>query len=257
MRDDLICYRENEHCYLVCLNASNKQSDLDWFTAHKKNYEVIINSWFDSYSILALQGPKAKDTVSDLGIDIRDFKYYSFRKTDSYYLARTGYTGEDGFEFFLANEQVVGLWRELVQLGAIPCGLAARDVLRIEAGFPLYGNELNLNLTPLDTGLAWITRLDKGDFIGKEFLKNYDPKYRAIKFTLENGIARSGYPISFENMEIGKVTSGTFSPTLKKGIALGLINKELQKDSALLVKIRNDFFPIKTVRDFVKKRGGT
>jgi aminomethyltransferase len=155
-------------------------------------------------------------------------------------IARTGYTGEDGFEIFANHKNIKLIWKQMMDLGVKPCGLGARDVLRLEVCYPLYGHELNDKVTPLDSGLKWTVKMDKEDFIGKSALVNYQPKYRLIKLQLDKGVPREGYAIENQSGEVlGQVTSGTMSVVLGKGVALGRVDKNLYSpDVEINVDIR-------------------
>ena len=160
-------------------------------------------------------------------------------------IARTGYTGEDGFEVFSPSTEITKqLWSQAIKNGGQPCGLAARDVLRLEVCYPLYGHELADHITPLDASLKWTVKIKKPSFIGKDFLSSYEPKYKLVKLALEKGIPREGYNILNSKEEIiGKVTSGTLSVMLNKGISLGLVEKDkFPKDKRFFIQIRKNIF---------------
>jgi aminomethyltransferase len=178
-------------------------------------------------------------------LDVTHFPYYSILETtfeeEKLIIARTGYTGEDGFEIFSGHNFAKSLWNKLLNLGVKPCGLAARDVLRLEVCYPLYGHELNDNITPMDAGLSWTVKLNKDAFIGKTSLVNYKPRYQLVKLSLERGIPREGYDVLDTNHNlIGKITSGTMSVVTGKGIAMALIEKDKNpKDKKYIINIRN------------------
>ena len=155
-------------------------------------------------------------------------------------IARTGYTGEDGFEIFCSHDFAIELWDKMMTAGVTPCGLASRDVLRLEVGYPLYGHEIHDDVTPLDSGLKWTVKLKKENFIGKDALSTYVPKFRLVKLSLDKGIPRDDYPILNEQEEIiGKVTSGTMSVALGKGICLAHVEIEkIPESKKFLVEIR-------------------
>jgi aminomethyltransferase len=195
---------------------------------------------------LALQGPRAEAICKELNlIDDTEFPYYSVAEKnvlfEDFIIARTGYTGEDGFEIFCSHTFAKVLWNKFLTMGVIPCGLAARDVLRLEVCYPLYGHELSDEITPLDAGLGWTVKLDKPNFIGKSALADYQPKYRLMKFSLERGIPRESYAVlNSHNEEIGRITSGTMSIITGKGIAMALILKsKIPEDKKYFVNIRN------------------
>lgn len=244
--DDLIAYKIHQDRVLICVNASNIEKDWEWISSQTDGFKITLTNRSDYYSLLALQGPKSEKLLSKMGI-LKDpnLPYYSALETEfrneRIILARTGYTGEDGFELFSSAKVAAILWDELLGLGVKPCGLAARDVLRLEVCYPLYGHELNDELTPLDSGLKWTVKMDKESFLGKETLSSYSPKYRLVKLSLDKGIPRENYPVFDTNEnQIGLVTSGTMSVTTGKGIALALVEKDkFPADKELFIGIRN------------------
>jgi aminomethyltransferase len=253
--DDLIAYKLSPEKILICVNASNIEKDWDWISKQKKSFNVELSNRSGDYSLLAIQGPQSADVLGKIGILSKEelapesFPYYSIRhieiNDDHLIIARTGYTGEDGFEIFSSSsEYTKTLWEGLSENGATPCGLAARDVLRLEVCYPLYGHELNDEITPLDSALKWTVKMDKKDFLGKDSLSSYIPKYRLVKLSLNKGIPREGYPIlNNKNEKIGKVTSGTLSVVLNKGISLGLVEKnKFPEDKKFFIQIRNKTF---------------
>lgn len=248
--DDLIAYKLSAEEVLICVNAANIEKDWSWISSHKGSFDCQLTNESDQYSLLALQGPESVRILKDLEIfPSEDFSYYSAKRVETprgpFILARTGYTGEDGFEIFGGHEDVKKLWPELLKAGALPCGLAARDVLRLEVAYPLYGHELTDEITPLDSGLKWTVKLDKEDFIGKKTLENHQPKFRLAKLSLDKGIPREGYEVLNEQGEtIGQITSGTMSVTLSKGIGIALIEKEkFPKDKVFNIKVRANTIP--------------
>ena len=244
--DDLIAYKLAIDRVLICVNASNIQKDWNWISSKISNFKCTIKNQSDDYSLVALQGPDSEKILKEFGIlNINDFPYYSILETvyDNHKLiiARTGYTGEDGFEIFSDHLFAKLIWKKFLSKGVKPCGLAARDVLRLEVCYPLYGHELNDEITPLDAALGWTVKLTKESFIGKSVLTEYTPRYQLIKLSLDRGIPREGYEVldSLGNV-IGKVTSGTMSVITGKGIAMALIHKEKNpKDKKYIIKIRN------------------
>lgn len=248
--DDLIAYKLGQEEVLLCVNASNIEKDFKHINQFTQNFEVELTNESDDYSLLALQGPKSEEILKNIGFSsITDFTYYSAHKVilndKTFIIARTGYTGEDGFEIFGSHEAIKTLWKSFLDNGVVPCGLAARDVLRLEVGYPLYGNELSDDWTPLDAGLKWTVRLNKHDFVGKAFLESYKPKYRLIKLMLEKGIPRSGYEVINDSGEpIGSITSGTMSVTIEKGIGLALVEKsKFPENKNFQIKVRSNNFP--------------
>lgn len=257
--DDLIVYKLAQDKILICVNASNIDKDLNWMRSQVKDYKVTLHNRSRDYSLLALQGPESESILKSVMNQMPDLEYYSVAEAlwqgHSYILARTGYTGEDGFEIFGSHSMILKLWGELLQKGAIPCGLAARDVLRLEVGYPLYGHELNDEITPLDAALAWTVKLNKKNFIGSTALKDYKPRYKTIKLILDKGIPREGYPVLNENHEeIGLVTSGTMSVVLGKGIATARVKVDkFNSQQKFFIAIRqNTYNATYTTKAFVQ-----
>lgn len=244
--DDLIVYKLAPNTVLVCVNASNIQKDWEWISSKTAGFDCVLENKSDDYSLLAVQGPKAELVLKNLGINIpNDFSYYSIKEievgNEKIILARTGYTGEDGFEIFSSHNFARDLWKKLLFNDVKPCGLASRDVLRVEVCYPLYGHEISDDVTPLDAGLAWTVKKTKENFIGKNALVEYTPKFQLVKLSLERGIPREGYEVTNMNGEkIGTITSGTMSVVTGKGVALALIEKsKMPEDKKFMINIRN------------------
>ena len=254
--DDVTLYRFNESRYLFCVNASNTDKDFAWMQkvlADSAIMDVTLTNRSDEFAQIALQGPKAETILTALtDVPLADIVYYHFTEGEvagvDMIISRTGYTGEDGFELYLPASDVVDVWQQLMSAGApyglLPIGLGARDTLRLEKGYALYGHELSREISPLEAGLSWITKLDKDDFVGKTALlaQKTDgvPRRRVGLIMQERGIPREGYPIFVGDREVGVVTSGTMSPTLKVGVALALVEPDVAKaDTELEVAIRN------------------
>jgi aminomethyltransferase len=244
--DDLIAYKLAEDRVLICVNASNIDKDWNWISSKISNFKCTIQNQSADYSLLAIQGPESSKILNEIGLLPNiDFPYYSILETnfegEKLIIARTGYTGEDGFEIFSSHNAAKLFWTKFLSLGVKPCGLAARDVLRLEVCYPLYGHELNDEVTPLDAGLAWTVKLTKEAFIGRSALAEYKPKYQLVKLSLERGIPREGYNVLDTGLNvIGKVTSGTMSVVTGKGIAMALIEKDKNpKDKKYIIQIRN------------------
>ena len=242
--DDIIAYKLSEEKVLLCVNASNREKDWKWIKERADGFEVNIRDSSEQTSLLALQGPTALMALKEAGlVDISLPSYsvmeISFRK-QSVIVATTGYTGEDGVEIFSNHKTIREIWDILYKEGAVPCGLVARDILRLEMCYPLYGNELTEKLTPFDANLGWTVKMEKENFIGKNALKDYKPVYKLLKFFLDKGIPRKGYPVlDDKGREIGLLTSGTYSPCLKKGIALGPVQREkMPENGEFFIKIR-------------------
>jgi len=250
--DDLIVYRLEAEKILVVCNASNRDKIVAHF-AKNLSLETPWNDVSDAWALLALQGPSARAIMNDLGAPEALLGLGSFdvaRATVAgvdLWAARTGYTGEDGFELFCANEDAVTLWRAILAAGQPhglqPVGLGARDTLRLEARLMLYGNDIDEHTHPFEAGLGWVVKLEAGDFIGREALRaikaaGFDRKLVGFEMT-ERGIARHGYPILAGGERVGEVTSGSPGPTVGRNIGLGYVPKALSKvGTALGIEIR-------------------
>jgi aminomethyltransferase len=233
--DDIVIYRMAADDYFVVVNASNSDKDFEWLRDAAKGMDVEVKNASADYAQLALQGPNAEKILQPLtNIKLADVKYYRFAKGNvdgvPAIVSRTGYTGEDGFEIYVAPDAGPRLFRKLVESGVTPTGLGARDTLRLEAKMALYGNDIDHSTTPLEADLGWIVKLEKGEFMGRDVLereKAEGPKRKLVGFEMvDRGIARHGYPIVDGKEEIGVVTSGTHSPTLKKAIGLAYLPLE-------------------------------
>ena len=231
--DDLLVYRMASDDYFVVVNAANSDKDYEWLLECAKGMDVKVTNASADYAQLALQGPNAQAILQPFtDVDLSSMKYYHFArgKVDgaNAIVSRTGYTGEDGFEIYVAPDDGPRLFRKLIETGRVtPCGLGARDTLRLEAKMALYGNDIDHSTTPLEADLGWIVKLEKGDFMGRDVLEREraeGPRRKLVGFEMvDRGIARHGYPIVEGNEEIGVVTSGTHSPTLKKPIGLAYL----------------------------------
>jgi aminomethyltransferase len=232
--DDLLIYRLAADDFLVVVNASNAQRDYAWIAerAAGSGAEVVDES--DRYALIAVQGPRAVEILTPLMTEgAAALRYYGFLQGEvagkSALLSRTGYTGEDGFELYLAPEDAPEVWRRLLDAGVKPAGLGARDTLRLDAAMALYGHELDETTTPFEAGLAWVVKLDKGDFLGAAALREQREKGPARKlagFEVQGrGIARQGHTVlSQEGGEpVGVVTSGTWSPTFEKALGMAYV----------------------------------
>ncbi len=229
--DDIIVNKISDSHYLICVNASNADKDYAHAAPHATPVTSIRNTSASYYQI-ALQGPRSEEILraADPTAE-RPQKYYSFVPTrlmgSSVLIARTGYTGEDGFEIYGPPDHAVSVWTALMEKGASPCGLGARDTLRLEAAMPLYGHEIDDRTTPAEAGLDWIVKMEKGDFIGREALlaqKGLPLRRKLVGIAMrEPGIARQGCRIFSGESEVGLITSGTKSPTLDRAIAMGSV----------------------------------
>lgn len=248
--DDLIVYKFAQDEYFLVPNAANKDKDFAWFLQHAQG-EVEILDLSDQYAQLALQGPKAKEIISKLTDEsLLPTKYYSFVRDLPVagipcLVSRTGYTGELGYELYCAPDQVVQLAKALLEAGReeglIPCGLGARDTLRLEAGMPLYGHEMSDVITPFEAGLDIFVKMDKDDFIGKAALQEKMPPQRVrVGLVLtDRGIAREGSLVYHEGQEVGVTTSGTLLPYTNKASAMALLAPEVtQEGTPLEIDVR-------------------
>lgn len=261
--DDLICYRMKENTYLLVVNASNIDKDWNWISKHNKEFNAELKNISENYSLLAIQGPKAVEAMQSLtSIDLAEIPFYKFKVADfagveHAIISATGYTGSGGFEIYVKNEEVEEVWNKVFEAGKDwgikPIGLAARDTLRLEMGYCLYGNDINDETSPIEAGLGWITKFSK-DFINKENLlaqKENGVTRKLVAFEMtERGIPRNGYDIvAADGSIIGNVTSGTMSPSLSIGIGLGYVQKEFSKrDSEIFIQVRKKQIPAKVVR---------
>lgn len=237
--DDVLIYRHGPDDYLVVVNASNSDRDFEWFRDCGAGMDVEVLNVSANYAQLALQGPLAESILQPLtDVPLSGIGYYRFSRgliqgSDAI-ISRTGYTGENGFEIYLAPDASPGLFRKILQQGVgaglVPCGLGARDTLRLEAKMALYGNDIDHSTTPLEADLGSIVKFDKGDFNGRDVLareKAEGVRRKLAGFEMvDRGIARHGYPIVDGGQDVGLVTSGTHSPTLKRAIGLAYLPPE-------------------------------
>ena len=260
--DDLIIYRFNEEKFFLVVNASNIEKDWNWI-CHHNTMDATIRDLSDEYSLLAIQGPKAAEAMQSLtNVDLSAIKFYTFEVApfagaDNVIISATGYTGSGGFEIYVKNEDAQQVWDKVFEagkdFGIKPIGLAARDTLRLEMGFCLYGNDIDDTTSPIEAGLGWITKFNK-DFINSEALKKQKeegPSRKLIGFELDDrGIPRQGYDIvDKDGKVIGVVTSGTMSPSLEKGIGMGYVRTELATPgSKINIQIRKKTLPATVVK---------
>ena len=244
--DDLLIYDLSDH-YMLVVNASNIEKNFKWLEKHLLS-EVVLKDISENMGLLAIQGPLSRDILESFYPEISSLKYYETLMPDSdrTIVARTGYSGELGFEIYVSNDKIVDLWNKL--LGASehirPVGLGCRDSLRLEMGYCLYGHELNESINPIESGLSWITKLDT-QFIGSKFLADISIEKKLVPLVLKDrAIPRAEYKIFDDNdNEIGFITSGAMSPSLKFGIALAYIDLPYAKDlNSFNIKIRNNTF---------------
>ena len=266
--DDLLVYKLSENEFLLVVNASNIDKDFDWMKQNNK-FGVSIKNRSDEYSLLAVQGPNSEEVIKKLMNEQPDLEYYHFKKGKlagvEMIVSRTGYTGEIGYELYFTGDESAAekVWSEIFGAGKDfdiqPVGLAARDSLRLEMGYCLYGNDIDQTTNPIEAGLGWITKLEKPDFIGKDAILKV--KQEGIKRKLvamisdEKTFPRKGYEIISSGNKVGVITSGTVSPVLEKPIALGYVDKPYNSPgSEVSFKIRDKEFPARITKlPFVKK----
>jgi aminomethyltransferase len=252
--DDLLVYRMDNQSYLLVVNAANIEKDWNWLVTHNKLFDASLQNQSDQWSLLALQGPMATSILKELTeTDIDSIPFYRFTHgkvagVDRVLISATGYTGSGGYELYVPNEEAEKIWNSLIQNGAKPCGLAARNTLRIEMGYCLYGNDIDDTTSPLSAGLSWCTSFSK-DFVSKDRIEQQQatgtPNKRVGFILNERGIPRQGYSLADESgNDIGIVTSGTQSPSLEKGIGMGYITREQAVvGNIIYVVIRNKHIP--------------
>jgi len=266
--DDLIIYKLKTDKYLIIVNASRIAEDLNWMSINQKGFDVKLSNESHNYSLLAIQGPKAVNLMSKMGInDLPPF--FSIKETTwsniNIWVSRTGYTGEDGVEILIENKFAELLWDKVLEdgeeFGIKPIGLGARDTLRLEAALHLYGNDLNENTTPVEAGLSWSIPKDKQEhYNGKEVIEaqlkdGVKKKLIGLKM-IDKGIARHEYNVYYNNEKVGVVTSGGISPILNENIALAYVNTDhdIKIGTIIQVEIRNKMYNAEVVkRPFVKK----
>lgn len=260
--DDVIVHKLGQNDYLIVINAGTREKDFQWIKQNAKPFHCHVADYSDYYTQLAIQGPRAAETLAKLTkVDLAAIKPYWFKwgtvcGLPNTLIARTGYTGEDGFEIYVPSDVPTSerVWNEVLEagkeFGILPCGLGARNTLRLESAMSLYGHEISESITPFEARLDRFLKLDKGDFVGSEALKKIQadggPKRKLVGLEIiERGIARDGYPVvNAAGEKIGYVTSGSPAPFLKKNIALAYVPAELaQVDTELAVEIRGN--PVK------------
>ncbi|MBZ9520910.1 glycine cleavage system aminomethyltransferase GcvT [Bacillus safensis] len=268
--DDLLVYQKEKNHYLLVINASNIDKDVEWLLKHQEKDDVLIKNMSDQTALLALQGPLAADIIKEVaGEEVTSLKPFTFLSkaevaNKEVLVSRTGYTGEDGFEIYCQSEDAVHLWSALLEAGQpkglIPCGLGARDTLRFEARLPLYGQELTKDISPLEGGIGFAVKTDKeADFIGKAALKKQKEEGLKRKLVgiemIDKGIPRTDYPVFSGEKQVGIVTTGTQSPTLKKNVGLALIETSVAElGSEVEVQVRKKRLKAKIVATPFYKR---
>jgi len=259
--DDITTYRIGDQAYYLCINAANRHKDVAHLLREAQAFDVTVTDESDDTTLLALQGAASQRLLQPLcDVNLEDLGYYRFAEVRLHdapaIVSRTGYTGEDGFELYLPNEAAQAVWGALLAAGAVPIGLAARDMLRTEMGYALYGHEISDQVTPVEARLMWITKLDKGEFIGKKAVqarKAEGPRKRLIALKLVGrGIPREHYPVLVGGEVSGEVTSGMPSP-MAGGVALAYVKPEHAEAGELAVEIRGRAVPAeRTTTPFVR-----
>jgi aminomethyltransferase len=259
--DDLLVYRFPDR-YMLVVNASNREKDFAWISSFRNRFDAELVDRSDDFALLALQGPRAEEILQPLaGIDLATIGYYRFAEGEidarPAIISRTGYTGEDGFELYVDPSDAAHLWRAILKsgesVGVMPAGLGARDSLRLEMGYALYGSDLDESRDPLEAGLGWVTKLKKGDFVARQALQQVQQEgatSRLVGFRLlQRGFPRPGYEVLHDGQPVGKVTSGTSSPSLGVGIGLTYLPSELARPgTSIEVRIRDQAIPAEVVR---------
>ena len=269
--DDLIIYKIEDHKYLLIVNASRIDEDLNWMVRNKLGFEVQIDNQSHNYSLLAVQGPKATDLIEKIGLPKhKQPEFFTIKTAELFninvFISRTGYTGEDGFEILVRNELSALLWNYILDAGQEfnikPIGLGARDTLRLEAALHLYGNDMDEDTTPIEALLTWsVPKSKKEDYNGKDAIleqiqNGVTKKLIGFKMT-DKAIARHDYEIYFNNEKVGKVTSGGFSPSLNENIGLGYVStkNEIKIGTSIQIMVRNKLYnAVVTKRPFVDKK---
>jgi aminomethyltransferase len=266
--DDLLVYRLNAEYFLLVVNAGGIEEDFEWIKSHAAGLNADAHNTSDAFALLALQGPRAERILQELSDHMLDrIPYYWSQRVLVDRLdcrvSRTGYTGEDGFEILCEAADARHLWNRLLvsgqDQGLIPCGLAARNTLRLEAAFRLYGHDMDQTTTPLEAGLGWVVKLAKGDFIGRDALvrqKQSGLKRKLVGFeVLDRAPARDGYPVLIDGREVGAVTSGSPAPFLKKNIGLAYVSTEHAAIGTVFsVAVRSRHVPARIVETPFYKR---
>jgi len=255
--DDVLVYRFDEHMYLVVVNAVNRQKDYEWFEAQLQG-KVYLRDMSDKFAQIAIQGPASKDILMSLDYGLfysvtpeapLPEKYYTFHEPVYIYgssalISQTGYTGEFGYEIYIAPEAAKRVWNSLLEVGKpyglIPCGLGARDTLRLEASMPLYGHEMDDTVSPFETGLGFGVKMNKPDFIGKQgILSRGEPLLKRVGLKITGkGIAREHQDVYYKGVKTGHTTSGTFAPYLKYPVAMALVSVNVEADAEVEIDIR-------------------
>ncbi len=260
--DDLIVYFLSNDFYRMVINAATTENDLAWIRKQAANFKVTV-SVRDDLAMIAVQGPnaraKAQQAMGDLASEVQDLGVFFMRPVGDMVVARTGYTGEDGYEIMLPAEQASTFWSQLLEVGVKPCGLGARDTLRLEAGMNLYGSDMDLNVTPLESALNWTVAWEpqERDFIGRQALetqKKDGVKNKLVGLVLrDKGVLRNHQKVFVDGLEAGEITSGSFAPTLEKSIALARVTANI--GSHCKVEVRNKLLDADVVKPPFARNG--
>lgn len=265
--DDLLVHNLGENHFFLCVNAANTEKDFQWIQEHRRGSAEVLNT-SENYVLISVQGPLSAGIIREsTDIDVLEIPYYWCRREiimgENALVSRTGYTGEDGFELYIPPGISEAVWNKILAAGTpqgmLPAGLGARDTLRLEAKMALYGNDIDDTTTPYEAGLGWITKLDKGDFLGREILvrqKEEGIKKKLVGFeVVGKGIARHGHPVVINGKEVGRVTSGSYSPYFKKNIGLTYLPLEYKgSGTEIAILIRGREIPAKVVKTPFYKR---
>lgn len=248
--DDVINFCLDEERFLVIVNATTTEKDYNWFLKNSKKFNVRVENKSNEYSMIAVQGPKSLELMNKFVPEILKYPRFGIVETEILnkhcFVSRTGYTGEDGFEVTAPNKIIVDIWEKLMDLGKEynikPCGLGSRDSLRLESGYLLYGSDIDDEHSSYEAGYGWVVKLNKGEFIGKELFEKQKKEGIKIKLTgivMEQGVPRSGCRVFKNGVEIGRLTSASYSPSLKKSIGMGYMPPGLKVGEEVEVEIRD------------------
>lgn len=257
--DDLLIYKY-ENKFMLVVNASNLEKDLHWLMKHKPE-NVTIENKSDEIGLIAIQGPQSRSILEKtFQVDLKSLSFYSFIELDNMAVARTGYTGELGFEIYADHQKTIQLWKKLLSnKNIVPCGLGCRDTLRMEMKYCLYGNDIDESTNPIEAGLGWITNINGDYFIGKDQIQKFkveSPRQLIAFEMVDRAVPRKGYLIYLAGKKVGKVTSGTQSPSLQKGIGLGYIQTGFhQPETSIAIDIRGTMKEAMIVKPPLYKNG--
>lgn len=261
--DDLLIFKVDENHFFLIVNAVNRENDLLHLKKYANSFQVAVEPQYEKKGVLALQGPESINLINDIFSESKALKHMHFTecafKGQKGVLSYTGYTGESGFEIIADLSMIEALWEKFLELGAVPCGLGARDLLRMEMGYPLYGHELSPNIAPTESTAAWAVKFDKLSFIGKEALEELESsglkRFPCGLLLGKGAVAREGFDVLKNNQKIGMITSGSYSPILNRPIALAIVNENLTIGEELEIPIRGVKHKANIVKlPFIKRR---